>query len=141
MLCAKLCTHDWCGCFHCRDGNLGQVSIPASCSVAGVQFPSVGAPVPWALSFLSPHPGPSLERWAPAPVPLLVAQVHPLAVEQFPPGSTWLEPACLTVLGASSRIQFSSLIFGQKYVFHINHIPQTRPVLYCSGGVGVGLYH
>lgn len=114
MLCAKLCTHDWCGCFHCRDGNLGQVSIPASCSVAGVQLPSVGAPVPWALSSLSPHPGPSLERWAPAPVPLLVAQVHPLAVEHFPPGSAWLEPACLTVLGASSRIQFSSLIFGGR---------------------------
>ena len=114
MLCAKLCTHDWCGCFHCRDGNLGQVSIRASCSVAGVQSPSEGAPVPWALSSLSPHPGPPLERWAQAPAPLLVAQVHPLAVKHFPHGSIWLEPACLAVLGTSSCIHFSSLIFGGR---------------------------
>lgn len=95
MLCAKLCTHDWCG-FHCRNGNLGQVSIPASCSVAGVPFPSVGAPVPWALSSLSPHPGPPLERWAPAPAPLLVAQVHPLpALQSWAP-----HPASISLLSS-----------------------------------------
>lgn len=45
--------------------------------------------------------------------------------------------------------QFSSLIYENSHsnqafsskMFHINHIPQTRPVLYCSGGVGMGLYH
>lgn len=99
-----------CGCFRCRDGNLGQVSIPASCSVAGVQCPSVG---PSALGtqfpFSPPWPSPGEVGTGPCCSP---GGTSSFSVEHFPPGSTRLEPACLAVRGTSSRVQFSSLIFG-----------------------------